>query len=475
MKNQKLLICVLLLLLAKFGFANYSADTITLPDSSKTLVYVFDMKQMIGPAIWRQTQQSFSEANDWGADYMIIQMNTYGGTLDAADSIRTKILNSKIPVYVFIDNNAASAGALISIACERIYMKKGSNIGAATVVNQTGEQMPDKYQAYMRSMMRSTAEAHGKDTIIQGNDTIFKWKRDPLIAEAMVDPREYIEGIIDTGKVLSFTTDEAIKYGFCEGKVDDLKEVLEKAEIKDYEIKEYKVSSLESVIGFLVNPVFSGILIMIIIGGIYFELQTPGIGFPIAASIIAAILYFAPLYLEGLAENWEIVIFVLGIILVGIEIFAFPGFGVAGISGIILIVTGLTMSMIDNIVFEFETNYFEIIFRSLFVVVLSMFISIILSLYLSKVLLTASASPLRFVVLRATQKTENGFIGIEQKIQTLVGKKGIASTILRPSGKIEIDDEIYDAKSEIGYIEKGEKIKVVRHEASQLYVIKNNG
>ena len=134
-----------------------------------------------------------------GADAVLIHMNTYGGQVDAADSMRTAILYNPIPVYVFIDNNAASAGALISIACKKIYMRKGANIGAATVVNPTGEAMPDKYQSYMRSMMRSTAEAHGQDTIVQKNDTLYKWKRDPLIAEAMVDERVAIPNLIDTG------------------------------------------------------------------------------------------------------------------------------------------------------------------------------------------------------------------------------------------------------------------------------------
>ena len=207
-------------------------------------------------------------------------MNTYGGTVLDADSMRTKVLNSRIPVYVFIDNNAASAGALISIACDSIYMREGANMGAATVVNETGMAMPDKYQSYMRSIMRSTAEAQGKETVISGKDTVTKWRRDPKIAEAMVDPDIYIPGIIDTGKVLTMTPAEAMKYGFCEGVRKDVRDVIEKAGIKNYEIREYKTTGLDNIIGFLVNPIVSGILIMAIIGGIYFELQTPGLTLP---------------------------------------------------------------------------------------------------------------------------------------------------------------------------------------------------
>jgi membrane-bound serine protease (ClpP class) len=213
---------------------------------------------------------------------------------------------------------------------------------------------------------------------------------------------------------------------------------------------------------------------MVIIGGIYFELQTPGVGFPLAAALFAAILYFAPLYLEGLAENWELVLFFVGIVLIGVEIFAIPGFGVAGISGIILMVTGLTLSMVDNIVFKFDGMAgFEAILKSLFIVVISGLVSFILSLYLSKKLFTSRTFP--HLALNTVQNTMNGFVGVESKIQKeLIGKKGIAHTILRPSGKVIIDGEIYDAKSETGYVEKGDPVKVIRDETGQIYVVPDN-
>jgi membrane-bound serine protease (ClpP class) len=164
-------------------------------ETDKKLVYKLNIKKEITRATWRQTNQAFQYADSLNADVFLIHMNTYGGTVVDADSIRTRILQSEIPVYVFIDNNAASAGALISIACDSIYMRPGGSIGAATVVNQTGQAMPDKYQSYMRSTMRATAEAHGKDTVIIANDTIYNWRRDPKIAEAMVDQRVFIEGV----------------------------------------------------------------------------------------------------------------------------------------------------------------------------------------------------------------------------------------------------------------------------------------
>ena len=442
--------------------------------SQKKLVYVFPVKENIGPGIWRQTIKAFAEADSLKADIMVIHMNTYGGTVLDADSMRTKVLNSKIPVYVFIDNNAASAGALISIACDSIYMREGANMGAATVVNETGQAMPDKYQSYMRSIMRSTAEAQGKKTVVTNSDTLVKWRRDPKIAEAMVDPDIYIQGIIDSGKVLTMTPTEAIKYGFCEGVRHDVRDVIEKAGLKNYEIHEYKASGLDRFIGFLVNPVVSGILIMAMIGGIYFELQTPGIGFPIGLAVTAAILYFAPLYIEGLAANWEIIIFIVGFILIGVEVLILPGFGVFGIAGIVLMVTGLILSLLDNVIFNFDGVAPDRLSAAVGTVLISILLSFFLSLWASSKLFASRKGVFRNFALHTTLQTERSYVGIDQQDHSLVGKNGIAQTVLRLSGKISVDGAIYDAMSEGSFIEKGERIRVIRHEAGQVYVVRDH-
>jgi len=437
------------------------------------LVYTFAIMDNIAAPTWRITQEAFSEALDQGADVIILHLNTYGGEVSAADSIRTKILNSPVPVHVFIDDNAASAGALIAIACDNIYMRPGGKIGAATVVNQTGEQVPDKYQSYMRATMRATAEAHGKDTIISEGDTTLVWKRNPAIAEAMVDPRLYVEGISDTGQVLTFTATEAMEHGFCEGTAQSVEEVISQLGIKAYTLKTYTPTGLDKVIGFLINPLISGILIMVIIGGIYFELQSPGIGFALAASVVAALLYFAPLYLEGMAENWELVVFIVGIILIMVEVFAIPGFGVAGVAGIIAVITGLTLSLVDNVVFEdpeFTGEGLGLLMRSLSIVLVSVLLGVIFSLWAGRKLLTTTA--FSNLSLKSEQKLENGYLGVDSQQKSLVGKTGEAHTVLRPSGRVMIDGKLYDAAAVYGLIEKGSRVKVVRYETGQVYVVK---
>jgi membrane-bound serine protease (ClpP class) len=453
---KKSLIYIWLLLLSVSLFANDSIlPKKKIIKKDKLTIYTFEIKEEIAPPAWRKTKEAFEEAEKLNADIIIIQMNTFGGTLDDADKIRTKILESKIPVYVFIDNNAASAGALISIACDSIYMRKGASIGAATVVNQTGEVLPDKYQSYMRSMMRSTAETNG---------------RNPDIAEAMVDPSVFIEGIIDSGKVLTFTTTEAIKYNYCEGTAETIQDLLKTSGIENYEIKKQYLSPLDYFINFLINPIVSGILIMIIIGGIYFELQTPGIGFPLLAALIAAALYFAPLYIEGLASHWEILIFIAGLILLALEVFVIPGFGVAGISGIFLIVIGLTLSLIGNVGFDFTGVPMNGIVKSLLTVVISIFLGLIGAFYFGRKVFTSTI--FGHLALEAVQNSNEGFTASYDDVKQMIGKKGIAYTILRPAGKIMIDNDLYDATALSGFINKGELIEVVKYETSSLFVKK---
>lgn len=448
----------------------WGCATVVLAETGESLVYKVEIKDEIGPEVWRLVRKSFDEAEKANADYVVIQMNTYGGMVVYADSLRSLILNSGRPVWVFIDNNAASAGALIAIACDKIYMREGANIGAATVVNQSGEAMPDKYQSYMRSMIRSTAQAHGKDTLVDGRDTTFRWKRDPHIAEAMVDQDIYIEGVSDSGRIVTFTPHEAMKYGFCDGMAENIEDVLRQEQVEHYTMRSYTPTVMDRIIGFLINPIIRGLLIMVIIGGIYFELQTPGIGFPFAAALVACLLYFAPLYLEGLASNWEILLFILGVILLLLEIFVIPGFGVTGISGILCILVALVFAGVDKVSFGFLDDFVHMVIKSLFLVVSSSLIALGISMWLGAKLLGSR----RFAfALHAQQKREAGYVGVDLSIQQVVGSKGIAVTDLRPAGKVLIDQDIYDAVSLWGeYIEKNTSVFVRKYQAGQIYVEK---
>lgn len=440
--------------------------------AASTRVMQVDLRDQVNSLSWTIIQNGFKQAQEDSCDLILLNMNTYGGEVVYADSIRSAILDAPLPVYVFINNNAASAGALISIACDGIYMKPGGTMGASTVVDQTGAAAPDKYQSYMRGTIRATAEAQGKDTLIQNGDTIYSWRRDPKIAEAMVDPDVYIEGLIDTGKVLTLTANEAVAVGYCDGLAEDIREVLtEHIGLTDYDLLVYQPTPLEKLKGRLLGTAFRAILIMVIVAGIWFELQTPGLGFPSIAALAAAALYFAPLYLDGFAQNWEILIFVIGVALLFVEIFVIPGFGISGILGILFVLTGLSFALVENGAPSLAFNAIEGLGEAFFLVAVSILLSIAILIWFTNKIGTGNRF-FKYAALQNTQEVSEGFVGVPAELSSLIGQKGTAATLLRPSGKVRLNGKLYDAVSMFGFIEAGTSVVVTRTESGQLYVQK---
>lgn len=432
------------------------------PDSP--LVYRFELVADIMPPAWRTVQRAVAEAHALKADVLLVQLDTYGGMVNIADSISQRLLHAKMPVLVFIANNAASAGALISLSCDSIYMAPSSQIGAATVVNGTdGAAAPDKYQAYMRAKMRSIAEAQG---------------RNPDIAEAMVDQDLEVEGVVEAGKTLVFTPSEAIANGFCEGIAENWKDALAQAGIEAYRVRVFEPSSVDRMVQFLVNPAVSGILILVIFFGIYAELQSPGVGFPLAAAAIAAALYFAPHYLDGLAASWEIALFVLGILLLAAEVFVFPGFGLSGVLGLALILTSMVLSLLANQAFDFEWVPGDTVVRAVLTVLLAVFGAVGL---IVAFLGSLTDSPLlKRLVLQESQKADEGYRvsasgqNAEDKAEDWIGRGATALTDLRPSGRILLDGDEHsiprDALTEGGFAAAGKRLTVVGQSGTQLLV-----
>jgi membrane-bound serine protease (ClpP class) len=444
-------------------------------EARKQRILQVNLRKEVNSVSWMEVHKGLEEAVTGRYDAVLLNMNTYGGEVLYADSIRTEILDAPMPVYVFINNNAASAGALIAIACDKIFMRTSATMGASTVVDQTGAAAPDKYQSYMRGIIRATAEAQSRDTMISKGDTSISWHRNPMIAEAMVDPDISIAGIIDSGKVLTFTANEAYTNGFCEGITENVGDLLTNhLAITNYELVVFRMAGWDRLKGQLLSSAFRAILIMLIIGGIWFELQAPGIGLPTVVSVVSAIFYFAPLYMDGLAQNWEILVFIIGFVLLMLEVFILPGFGVAGISGILAMLFGLTAALIDNATFVFSLSGFSNVAGSLLLVSASIIVAIFSSLWITSKI-GARSSIFNRIALTSVQNTEEGFVGIPIEITVLIGKTGVADTMLRPSGKVRIEGKMYDAMSEFGFIEKGTSIQVIRTESGQVYVIPSDG
>ena len=421
--------------------------------ANETVFYRIRLDQDIDKAAQRLIVKGLEKADQAGADYVLLDLDTYGGAVDAADSIRTAILRYDKPVIAYINMQAASAGALISIACDSIYMKTGSSIGAATVVNQTGEVMPDKYQSFMRGMMRSTAQAVG---------------RDPEIAESMVD----------TVGVLSLTPEEAVKVGYCEGIAETIDEVVNKVTPdKSFVIKnmEDDMTWLDRLIQLLLNPFLQSIFMMMIVGGIFVEIRTPGIGLPLVTAIVGALLYFAPLYVEQLAVSWEILLFVVGLLLIALEIFVIPGFGVAGISGIIAVVAALAFAMIDNAeLFRWDgTLNLQPLLRPVATVILSLTAAVFGSVWLVRRLYNTRSFDA--IALRQEMKAEDGFTGVVSGLEHLIGEELTVFADLKPAGKVKAaDGRVYEAILAFGgYAEKGSPVRVIRAEQGRLYCEKS--
>lgn len=432
-------------------------------------IYMLRLDDEIGSSTWRYTSQTLEEAKRQNAELLIVHLNTYGGSVVHADSIRTALLNFPRPTVAFVDNNAASAGALIALACDSVFMRSGATMGAVTVVNGTdGSAMPDKYQSYMRAMMRATAEKHGK---ILNTDSTTAWRRNPLIAEAMVDPRVSVDGLIDSTRVLTFTADEAVKWNYADGKAESIDEIMQKLGYTtpdSYVISEYHPTWLDHFVGFLTNPAVQAVLIMLIIGGIYMELHSPGVGFPSAAAIIAAILYFLPLYISGIASSWIILLFVLGIMLIILEIFVVPGFGITGIAGISCVCAAVILGLIEHYTFSLSHMNADAVWSSMIIFLVGTGLAIMAIWYL-----TSSYGPKwvrRHTELMLTQQVKEGYIGVDMTPVGYIGLDGTAVTDMRPAGKVEINGEVLDAVAVRGFIHAGARVKVMKYENAQIYV-----
>ncbi len=424
-------------------------------NAQQKVVYEYEIHEEIGPGMSRLTETAIAKAEAMKASYILVNLNTYGGLVEDGDKIRTALLKTKIPTIVFIQNNAASAGALISIACDSIYMTPGSTIGAASVVNQEGELMPEKYQSYMRKKMRATAEETG---------------RNPLIAEGMTDENLVIDSIKEKGKIVTFSTKEAIKYGYCNGEAENPGQILSKLSGGNYTIVSHKSSVSEAIALWLINPAISGVLLLVIFGGIYFEFKAPSTFLPIGVSLIAAVLYFAPLYVEGLAANWEIIVFLAGLTLIFLEIFVIPGFGITGISGIVLTIGALTLALVRNINFDFTFVPSGSVAVSFLMVTVAMALPLILLIAFGQQIF--SSTLFQKMSVATEMKTSEGFSIKDNALEALIGSTGVAVTDLRPAGKVEVNGERYDVVADSGFVAKNSTVKVIGLRSNYLVVEK---
>ncbi len=420
---------------------------ISLQSQSKT-VYYGKIEGDIDLGLAPYVKRVISEAELNFADAVIFKVNTFGGRVDAATQIKDAILDSKVKTIAFINKRAISAGSLISLSCEQIVMVPGASIGATTVVDQEGAKQSEKAQSYMRSEMRATAEKNGRRTDI---------------VEGMVDERIVVEGLVDSTKLITLTSKEALSYGIADTILSSMDDVLEAYGLQDADIVELDVDWAESFVRFISNPIISGLLIMIGLVGLFAEVKTPGWGLPGTAAIVALALFFGAHYILELASAIEIIIFVAGVVLILIEIFV-PGFGVFGILGIVFMVAGLFLGLIaDFPLIDWADISFAIIQLALSFIATGVLIFLITK-FLPR------SNMWNKLILASNITGGSGYTSSEPEIDHLINMKGIALTDLRPSGTIKIDNKRYDVVTGGEYITKGSQVTVLSVSGSKVLV-----
>ncbi len=412
-------------------------------------IYVCSIEDDIDLGLAPYVKRVIADAENAKAKAVVFKINTFGGRVDAATQIKDAILNCKLPTIAFIDKRAISAGALISLSCEKIVMVPGASIGASTVVDQEGKKQAEKYQSYMRSEMRATAERNN---------------RNPKIAEGMVDERIVIEGLTDSTKLITLTSAEALKWGIADTIISDMRSAFKALGYSNFELIEHNSNWAEDFVRFLNNPIISSLLIMIGIFGLFTEIKTPGWGVPGTAGLIALGLFFGTKYILELASMIEVLLFIAGVALLIIEIFVIPGFGFTGVIGIVCIVVSLFLGLLSDFPL-LETGDINIAILQLGAAFFTALALIALSWkYLPQ------TKAFHTLVLDAAIEENSGYTSSKASYSELSGKAGRAFTDLRPSGTVIIDDEKIDVVTDGEFISRGEQVKVLKVEGSKIVV-----
>jgi membrane-bound serine protease (ClpP class) len=418
----------------------------------KPLVYVAPIEGIIDLGLAPFVDRILREATEADAAAVILEVNTFGGRVDAAVLIRDALLDARLPTIAFINRRAISAGALISLAAEKIAMAEGGTIGAATPVQagQPGggaQPVEEKTVSYVRKEFRATAEAR---------------KRPPLIAEAMVDADVVIPGVVEKGKLLTLTTAEALKVKTVDFRADSIDEVLKQLNLSGAEVRRGTPNWAENLVRFLTHPIVSSLLITIGLLGIIVEIRAPGFGLPGILGILSIASFFWGHWLVQLAGWEEVLLVASGLLLLVIELFVTPGFGVAGVLGIIALVSGLSLSLIGS------GATWDFTLRAVGRVALSLLLALAASLALLRFLPRLPFG--RRLILETGLTAGQGYASPPEADRHWLGKDGVAISPLRPAGIADIAGERVDVVSDGEFIETGAQIVVARVDGNRVVV-----
>jgi membrane-bound serine protease (ClpP class) len=428
-----------------------------LAQNPRPIVYVAPVDGIIDLGLAPFVERVLDEAAKVGAAAVILDINTFGGRVDAAVIIRDALIRTRVRTVAFVNKRAISAGALISLAANTIVMADGATIGAATPVQMgapgSGAQpVSEKTVSYMRKEFRSTAESR---------------KRPPLLAEAMVDPDVAIAGVIEKGKLLTLTTSEALKHKLADVRADDLEAVLAYLKLSNADVRRSSANWAEQMVRFFTHPVLSSVLMTIGLLGIIVELRTPGFGVPGILGVTSLAIFFWGHWLVRLAGWEELLLVAIGVVLLLLELFVIPGFGVAGLLGIVALMGGLTLSVIG------AGATMETIIHALGRVALSVLGALLGSVLLLRLLPHLPYA--RSLVLETGLGSGVGYASAPERDRRWLGKQGTTRGPLRPAGIAEIEGERVDVIAQGEYIEGDVLIEVVNVEGNRIVVHRARG
>ncbi|MBO8141421.1 MAG: ATP-dependent Clp protease proteolytic subunit [Firmicutes bacterium] len=433
MVDRKAVLSALLLVALATGSLAFGAPG--LAQAPAELVVAIPIVGTIDEGLAAFVERSVSEAVEEGATGILIEINTFGGRVDSATAIRDALLSAGIPVIAFVRERAWSAGALIALAGDTLAMAPGASIGAA-------EPRPadEKTISALRAEFEATAERHG---------------RDPLVAAAMVDQRVEIEGIVDSGELLTLSAAKAVEIGFADFLGASRAEVLDRAGFGDAQVQEAAPNWAERVARFLTDPTVSSILLTAGMLGLIAEITSPGWGFPGTAGLAALTLFFGARLITGLAGLEVVLLFVLGLGLLLLEFLFVPGFGLAGAGGLAAVFASLYLSFPDAA-------------TALTAISASIVATIVLGILLIR---RMPGTGLWRRISLETRLDDPGLPeGGPEGAAIEPGTLGRALTPLRPAGTVDIGGRRVDAVSEGGFIPKGAAVQVVRASGGRVTV-----
>jgi membrane-bound serine protease (ClpP class) len=421
-------------------------------DESRPVVYVIPVDGIIDLGLAPFMARVLDDAAEAEAAAVILEINTFGGRVDAAVLIRDTLLTSRVPTVAFINKRAISAGALIALASEKIAMAEGGTIGAATPVEMglpgsAPQPVAEKTVSYLRKEFGATAEARN---------------RPALLAEAMVDADVAIDGVIEKGKLLTLTTDEALAQKVADFQADDLEAVLQTLDLAGADVRRSIPTWAENLVRFLTNPTLSSLLIIVGILGVITEIRTPGFGVPGAVGLLALGLFFWGHWLVQLAGYEELLLVGLGVVLLIAEIFVTPGFGILGILGIGALLGGLALSLVG------DGATTAVLLRAGGQVMLSLVVAIAAALVVLRFLPRLPFA--RSLVLEEGLPAGAGYASAPETDRHWLGKRGTAASPLHPAGVADLDGERVDVVSDGDFISAGEPIEVTRVDGNRIVV-----